>query len=184
MSAAVLLDQPKFARNVGASLRAVSCYGGDGLWFTGDRIGLEGLKRLPREERMRAFRETNWHQLRGADEGRPVDAIQRQTKRTYTPVAVELLPGTEPLHLFDHPDDALYLFGPEDDTLPAGIRSTCHRFVTIPSFHCLNLAAAVYTVLYDRMAKRVAAGLEEPPDVSEEDRGWWHDAALEGDELG
>jgi hypothetical protein len=29
-----------------------------------------------------------------------------------------------------------------------------------PTRHCTNLAAAVYTVLYDRHAKRVAAGLE------------------------
>jgi hypothetical protein len=27
--------------------------------------------------------------------------------------------------------------------------------------HCTNLASAVYTVLYDRHAKRVRAGLEE-----------------------
>jgi hypothetical protein len=32
--------------------------------------------------------------------------------------------------------------------------------VIIPTRHCTNLAAAVYTVLYDRHAKRVAAGLE------------------------
>jgi hypothetical protein len=29
----------------------------------------------------------------------------------------------------------------------------CHRFVRIPTRHCLNLACAVGTVLYDRESK-------------------------------
>jgi len=29
----------------------------------------------------------------------------------------------------------------------------CHRFIIIPSKHCLNLAAAVYLILYDRISK-------------------------------
>jgi len=32
----------------------------------------------------------------------------------------------------------------------------------IPTRHCANLSAAVYTVLYDRHAKRVHDGLELP----------------------
>jgi hypothetical protein len=38
----------------------------------------------------------------------------------------------------------------------------CHRFLVIPTRHCANLSAAVYTVLYDRHAKRVQDGLELP----------------------
>jgi tRNA(Leu) C34 or U34 (ribose-2'-O)-methylase TrmL len=45
------------------------------------------------------------------------------------------------------------VFGPEDGHVPKGVRGACHRFVTIPSDGCLNLAAAVNVVLYDRMAK-------------------------------
>jgi hypothetical protein len=41
-----------------------------------------------------------------------------------------------------------------------------HRFVVIPTWHCTNLAAAVYTVLYDRHAKRVTAGLEDAHTVA------------------
>jgi hypothetical protein len=39
--------------------------------------------------------------------------------------------------------------------------------VVIPTRHCTNLAAAVYTVLYDRHAKRVRAGLEVPNAVTD-----------------
>jgi tRNA(Leu) C34 or U34 (ribose-2'-O)-methylase TrmL len=59
------------------------------------------------------------------------------------------------------------VFGPEDGSLNRAVLARCHRFVVIPTTHCTtthctNLAAAVYTVLSDRHAKRVRAGLETP----------------------
>ena len=51
------------------------------------------------------------------------------------------------------------MFGPEDGSLSKGDLAACHRFVRIPTNSCLNLAAAVNVVLYDRLAKRsLAAG--------------------------
>jgi len=47
--------------------------------------------------------------------------------------------------------------------------------VIIPTRHCTNLSAAVYTVLYDRHAKRARAGLE-PPNRLAEARGDFRDA--------
>jgi tRNA(Leu) C34 or U34 (ribose-2'-O)-methylase TrmL len=73
--------------------------------------------------------------------------------RLLTPIAVEVRPNAERLPDFEHPLNALYVFGPEDGTLDRGILEACHRFVVIPSTNCLNLAAAVNVVLYDRMAK-------------------------------
>lgn len=130
---------------------------------------------------MKDYADTPWHQLLKNDAIRPVDVICKREKTKFTPVAIELVPGSVPLDLFEHPEDTLYVFGPEDGHLPPGLRQVCHSFVQIPSFHCLNLAAAVYTVLYDRMVKRVAAGLEDRPGIEGEQRGWWHDSALEQD---
>ena len=51
----------------------------------------------------------------------------------------------------------------------------CHRFVVIPTHHCVNLAAAVYMVLYDRMVKRQQSGLDPilpMEDLLKENRGW------------
>jgi tRNA C32,U32 (ribose-2'-O)-methylase TrmJ len=48
---------------------------------------------------------------------------------------------------------ALYIFGPEDGSIPQSVLKECHRFVVIPTKHCVNLAAAVYLVLYDRQVK-------------------------------
>jgi tRNA(Leu) C34 or U34 (ribose-2'-O)-methylase TrmL len=61
---------------------------------------------------------------------------------------------------FEHPENALYVFGPEDGSLPKTVRLLCHRFVVIPTHHCLNLAAAVNVVLYDRRLKRHLVGVE------------------------
>jgi tRNA(Leu) C34 or U34 (ribose-2'-O)-methylase TrmL len=58
---------------------------------------------------------------------------------------------------FQHPDNAVYVFGPEDGSIPQVLRRHCHRFVKIPAKHCTNLAAAVYIVLYDRAYKHYLA---------------------------
>ena len=99
-------------------------------------------------------------------------------------MAVELRPNAESLVDFEHPDEATYVFGPEDGSLPKGILSVCHRFVVIPTPHCLNLAAAVNVVLYDRRLKqhqRGAMRLIEPVEMSSDPHAWqtWHEDANE-----
>ena len=158
---AVALVDPKYPHNVGAAVRAASCYGVGQVWFSGDRVSLAGARksrRLPREERMRGYQDV---ELRHADHF--FDAFGRDVE----PVAVELRPNAESLIHFEHPERALYVFGPEDGSLDRAVLARCHRFVVIPTRHCTNLSAAVYTVLYDRHAKRVRAGLEEPHTLAE-----------------
>jgi tRNA(Leu) C34 or U34 (ribose-2'-O)-methylase TrmL len=149
---AIGLVEPKFPHNVGAAVRAASCYGIGQVWFSGDRVRLDASKRyrLPREERMRGYKDVA---LRKDD--RFLDEFGDAV-----PFAVELRRNAESLIEFEHPENALYVFGPEDGSLNRAVLSRCHRFVVIPTRHCTNLAAAVYTVLYDRHAKRVLSGCE------------------------
>ncbi len=140
---AVCLIDPKFPANVGAIQRAASCFGVHQLWFTGNRIQLEDGVRLPREERMKGYKDVQLIQY-----DYPFDHF-----KGCTPVAMELLPGSECLFDFEHPENALYVFGPEDGSIDQVSRRHCHRFVSIPTLHCTNLAAAVYIVLYDRALK-------------------------------
>jgi len=143
---AVALVNPRFPHNVGAAVRAASCFGASQVWFSGDRVkmALDQKKRLPREERMKGFADV---------ELRHFDPFFDQFESDVVPVAVELRPNSEPLPLFEHPEKALYVFGPEDGSLGSVYLRHCHRFVVIPTRHCVNLAAAVYLVLYDRATK-------------------------------
>lgn len=152
MTAHILLQDPKYPHNVGGALRAAACFGADVVWYTGDRLNkqLEGMKRLPREERMRNYGATELNHSPSVY--RPLLGPLSQ-KGDMIPVCIEIGLGTESLPQFEHPENAIYVFGPEDGSVTPGLKSACHRFVSIPTLHCTNLAAAVYIVLYDRLAK-------------------------------
>jgi tRNA(Leu) C34 or U34 (ribose-2'-O)-methylase TrmL len=157
---AVVLINPNFSHNVGAALRGCSCFDAKQLWWTGKRvqIDLNSGERLKREERMKGYKNVVW-----TNHDRPLD----QFPAGVVPVVVELLATSEPLTTFVHPENAVYIFGPEDGDVPVSIRTLAHRFVFIPSRHCLNLSAAVNVVLADRMMKRQLAGLEPIVPVGE-----------------
>lgn len=143
---AVMLTNPKYAYNVSMALRIMSCYGHKQLWFTGDRVtlDLEGKRRLPREERMKGYRDVELVQW-----DKPLEMFAPDV----VPVAVEVRPNSERLDQFVHPKKAIYVFGPEDGSIPQPVLAACHRFVVIPLRHCLNLACAVQTVMWDRAVK-------------------------------
>lgn len=153
---AVALIDPKYPHNVGMTVRLASCYGLQQVWFTGERVSLDPARgeRLPREERMKGYRDVELVHYE-----HPFDQFPAGT----VPVAVEVRAGSEPLLSFDHPDDALYVFGPEDGSIPKPLLAHCHRFLVIPTRHCLNLATAVATVLWDREYKRWLAGKVDQP---------------------
>ena len=145
---AVVLDNPKYPTNISKTLRSVSAFlGGGQVWFTGTRAvrDLAYAKRLPREERMKGYKSVSLLQ-----HNRPLHVLDRLGA---VPVCVELVPGAVDLPYFEHPENAVYIFGPEDGSVSKGLRHACHYFVKIPTAQCLNLAMAVSVVLYDRVAK-------------------------------
>ena len=165
---AIVLSDPRYPHNVGAAVRAASCFGVKQVWVTGKRTAEKvwKSKRLPREERMKGFSDVDM-----ILEDRPFDYFPKGT----TPIAVELLKGSENLYGFEHPENPIYVFGPEDGSIPNNIRALCHRRIFIPTKHCTNLGAAVYLILNDRKYKRVMEGLEPMETITEslnEQRGW------------
>ena len=86
---------------------------------------------------------------------RPLDMFE-----SAIPVCVEVYEQSEPLTTLVHPENGVYIFGPEDGKVPQVIRRLCHRFVHIPAHFCLNLSAAVNVVLAHRLMSRQLAGKE------------------------
>lgn len=140
--AAVGLHMPKTPENVGSALRAAGCYGAAMLATTG--------KRFPAgcTDTNKAWRHLPY--LRLAD----ADALCKVVPYGAVPVAVDLLDTATSLVRYQHPQRAFYIFGPEDGTLGESILSWCRDYVYVPTTHCMNLAATVNVVLYDRMAKQ------------------------------
>lgn len=143
---AVLLINPKNAYNVAGAQRSCSCWGIHQLWWTGSRVNFDKntKDRLPREERMKGYKDVELIQY-----DYPFDQFIDKP----TVVSVELIPGSESLPTFEHPEKALYVFGPEDGSIDSTTRRHCHRFLSIPSYHCTNLSLAVGLILYDRFTK-------------------------------
>jgi tRNA(Leu) C34 or U34 (ribose-2'-O)-methylase TrmL len=83
-----------------------------------------------------------------------VDITEKIPVEGWTPVCVEFDETAEMLPYFEHPERPFYIFGPEDGSVPKGIRHACHKFVKIPTASCLNLGAAINVVLYDWTAKK------------------------------
>lgn len=160
----IILVNPKSPHNVGKALRAASVFGARSLVWTGTRVDLSQYERLPREERMKGYAAVEF-----CTNDRPFELFENAT-----PVCVELLEDSECLTTFEHPENVVYVFGPEDGSVPSVLRRHCHRFVYIPGYHCLNLSAAVDVVLYDRLSKLQLAGkepIQSPGEMLHEDRG-------------
>lgn len=71
-------------------------------------------------------------------------------------VAVELTPDAVPLTDFQHPKQAVYVFGPEDGSVQDAVLNRCQFKVQIPMHgqgNCLNQSQAVAMVLWDRQLK-------------------------------
>jgi len=140
--------RPKCHENVGSVLRAAFCYDVAMVAIQGDR----SFVRSPLDTG-KAWR--HLPVLRGDDlrEFIPFDCV---------PVAVDLVEDAKPLPAFAHPQRAFYVFGPEDGTLGKATLEWCKHRVMVPTRMCMNLAATVNVVLYDRMAKadRFARGIK------------------------
>jgi tRNA(Leu) C34 or U34 (ribose-2'-O)-methylase TrmL len=68
-------------------------------------------------------------------------------------VCVELVEGATALPVFIHPEKAFYIFGPEDASIEQELVDRADHVVYVPTVGCMNLAACVNVLLYDRLAK-------------------------------
>ena len=136
---AIGLFNPKSAVNVGSAMRAAGCYGSAMVATTGKRFGRSNT------DTMKTYRHLPLIQCDDLRSIIPFDCV---------PVAVDLVSGAKLLDEYEHPERAFYIFGPEDGTLGKQVLSWCRDTIYIPTNGCMNLAATVNVVLYDRTSKQ------------------------------
>ncbi|TXY06003.1 RNA methyltransferase [Vibrio mimicus] len=139
------LHNPKSPTNVGAVMRAAGCYSATQVRYNGTRYN-----------RAARFQTDTQNIQERIDLVEMVD-LTAGLDHDVEIVCVELVVGATALPHFEHPEKAIYLFGPEDGSLPQDVVDKAHHVVYVPTHGCMNLAATVNVVMYDRMAKSLGA---------------------------
>ena len=138
--AAVAVDSILSEPNMGGVIRAAQIFSAALVVF-----GTRQYKKQPTDV-MKGYRHIPLLQVEDVLSTIPYDCI---------PVGVEITDHAVSLIEYQHPQRAYYIFGPENGTLGNRILSRCKHIVKIPSERCLNLAACVNVVLYDRLSKQI-----------------------------
>lgn len=140
--ACIGLDRPKTKENIGSAIRAAFCYDA--------RLIVVSQARLKRSitDTVKGYRHLPVQRVDDLVSAIPYDCI---------PVAVELVDDASSLVDYRHPQRAFYIFGPEDGQIRKDILGHCRDKIMVPMRGCMNLAAAVNVILYDRMAKQARA---------------------------
>jgi tRNA(Leu) C34 or U34 (ribose-2'-O)-methylase TrmL len=139
---AIGLVAPKCNANVGGALRAAGCYGAALIAIQGARYQKQ------KADTLKAWRHVPMIHAESIFDVIPYDCI---------PVAIEIIDGARELPNFIHPERAFYIFGPEDGSLGRETTDRCKHVIAIPTRFCMNLAATVNVVLYDRLVKNNVA---------------------------
>ena len=149
---AIALTNPKSPINVGAVMRAAGCYQVDQVFYTGRRYeqaakyNKDTLKTDTKnaQGKIPLIAVTDFNSTEGLLESIPADAKI---------ICVDLVEGAIPLPHFIHPEKAVYIFGPEDGTIKQDVIDKADEVVFVPTIGCMNLAASVNVLLYDRLSK-------------------------------
>ena len=139
------LINPKSPDNVSSVMRAAGNFQVDSVFYTG--------KRYPRAL------------MRNPD----IPDMRRKVGQTIPLIGVDCLLDIAPLNMrlvcvefaenaiavpeYHHPDNAFYMFGPEDGTINQDVIDRVDDVVYVPTIGCMNLAATVNVLLYDRFTK-------------------------------
>lgn len=151
------LTNPKNPSNVGGVMRAAGCYSVDQVLYTGHRYALaakfsgsiNNTDTQKASEKIPLIGIDDFLQLKKPSIKEQLEKLPESTKV----ICVDLVEGATPLPHFQHPDQALYIFGPEDGSINQTVIDQADDVVYVPTVGCMNLAASVNVLLYDRLAK-------------------------------
>jgi len=140
--ACIGLDRPKDIKNIGGVLRAASCY-------EAQMIVISELQQTTEVEHLAADTAKTYRHVPVMFGANLEDFLPYKC----IPIAVEITEDAHLLPNYTHPSRAFYVFGPENGSIKKEILEWCRDIVYIPTKYCMNLAATVNVVLYDRLVK-------------------------------
>ena len=139
------LLNPKSPENVASVLRAAGNYRVNSVFYTGTRY--------PRAARLNPCTVDMSRKVSKDIAITGVEHLIDDTPDDLDIVCIEFAENAIALPAYQHPHNALYIFGPEDGTISQNIINRADAVVYVPTVGCMNLAATVNVVLYDRLAK-------------------------------
>ncbi|GLR72760.1 RNA methyltransferase [Agaribacter marinus] len=139
------LVNPKAATNVAAILRSAGCFGASSIFYTGQRFGYAKDNNKDFAQDTQNFR-------------KQIPTVGVDDLLAYKPdgaisVVIELVENAIALPEFKHPENAYYIFGPEDGSVSQTLVDEADHVVFIPCRSNLNLAATASVLFYDRLCK-------------------------------
>ena len=143
----VALWKPKTPENIGAALRACGCFDAD-LVIVDPRCKMSKKKTQRRINALATFARHTPYLI--MDEA---SALEWLDSRAEGVVPVEKTEAALNLEIFGHSPAGVYVFGPEEGSVPARLIVEYGPPLRIPTVGCLDLAAAVAIILYDRASK-------------------------------
>lgn len=139
------LINPKSPNNVSSVMRSAGNFGVDHVYYTGKRYP-RALMRNPDIPDMR-------RQVGQTIPLFEVSDLLDAAPEDMSLVCVELVENAIALPEYQHPQNAFYIFGPEDGSLSQDVIDRSDAVVYVPTTGCMNLAATVNVLLYDRLIK-------------------------------
>ena len=139
------LINPKSPENVSSVMRSAGNFGVAHVFYTGSRYP-RAVRLNPDIPRM----------SRKVSEDIPLSGVESLIDNIPSDmkiVCVEFAENAIPLPTYQHPENAFYIFGPEDNSIPQDIINRADDVVYVPTNGCMNLSATVNVLLYDRLAK-------------------------------
>ena len=126
--------------NVGNLLRSAHSFGASFFFTVDPVVDVEGMRDSDTSD---AFGHIPFYNFKS-----PADLLlPRQTAL----VAVELIEDSVDLPSFRHPQQAVYVLGPEKGNVSDAMLARCDHVIKIPMKFCVNVGVAGAIVMYDRL---------------------------------
>ena len=139
------LVNPKTPENVGSVMRAAGNFGVDSIYYSGTRY--------PHALKSQSGSANTGRQFKQNISVTAVNDLIDDASDDMKIICVEFAENALSLPDYTHPDKAFYIFGPEDGSISQAMINRADAVIYVPTTGCMNLAATVNVILYDRLSK-------------------------------